>query len=241
MEPVLIDYLLIAAFAIAYPTYGAWMFKRRKAQLAAGKTRIRQRTHFEAMAWLLVFTAAVASLWALRGRNVAELGVRPLTGGPGFWIALPVTAIILAFFVIQWRTVHRSEDARRMVRNALGPLRPILPHTTSEMKSFLALSLTAGLCEELLFRGYLIWVLSFSLAVWPAAIVSSLLFGYGHLYQSVGGMVKTAAVGFVAASLYIVSGSIWLPMLMHALLDAVQGGMAFDVLRDADPVAAQAS
>ena len=59
--------------------------------------------------------------------------------------------------------------------------------------------------------------------LWAAVIVSSLAFGLAHSYQGVQGMMKTGFAGVVLALLYVGSGSIWLPILAHMLLDLLQG------------------
>ena len=66
--------------------------------------------------------------------------------------------------------------------------------------------------------------------VWAAAVVSSVIFGFGHAYQGIANVPKIALVGGVFAALYLLTGSVWLPMLLHAIFDAVQGRAASRVL-----------
>ena len=58
----------------------------------------------------------------------------------------------------------------------------MLPHSRAELALFFKLSITAGICEELLYRGYLIWYLSHWLSIYPAAALASLLFGIARGY-----------------------------------------------------------
>ena len=58
--------------------------------------------------------------------------------------------------------------------------------------------------------------------LWGAAIVTSLLFGFGHIYQGVANVPKVALVGGIFAGLYILAGSLWLPMILHAVFAVVE-------------------
>ena len=96
-----------------------------------------------------------------------------------------------------------------------------LPHTPLERRWFALVSVTAGLTEEWIFRGYLLQELqrqtgcSLSLAL----AVSSLLFGWNHLYQGLGNTVKTTVAGLAFGVLAILTGGLLIPMLLHALVD----------------------
>ena len=74
-----------------------------------------------------------------------------------------------------------------------------------------------GIWEEIAFRGFLIgfgvrlfdarWAL-------PLAIVTSVLFGYGHIYQSLSGAILTGLIGFVFALVYVLCGRKLLPAIV---------------------------
>ena len=67
------------------------------------------------------------------------------------------------------------------------------------------------------------WYLGHVMPLWAAAIVTSVMFGFGHIYQGIANVPKITLVGGVFAGLYLLTGSLWLPMLLHAVFDAVQG------------------
>jgi hypothetical protein len=79
-----------------------------------------------------------------------------------------------------------------------------------------------GLFEEFLFRGYTLFTLSTGVGFWPAAILLSLLFAAVHLQNSGEGRVGVAGV-FVVGLLWCFAlrrtGSLWLPVGMHAAFD----------------------
>jgi membrane protease YdiL (CAAX protease family) len=94
-------------------------------------------------------------------------------------------------------------------------------------------SFTAGVCEELLFRGWLLWYFA-EFAPYPVAIALSLAsFGLGHAYQGVRGIVLTTLLGAVLLAIYLVAGTIWPAMLFHAAFDAANGLLGYAVARSA--------
>ncbi len=105
---------------------------------------------------------------------------------------------------------------------------PSLPEGAGGCASHRAHPLPASsyVCEEIVFRGYLIWYFSqFAPSHW-AVLLSSLAFGLAHSYQGLwANVLTTGSVGLVAALLYVFSGSLWLAMAFHVYLDLNQGRM----------------
>ena len=72
------------------------------------------------------------------------------------------------------------------------------PHTPLQLLVWFGLSLSAGLCEELIFRGYLLQQLS----AWTqrpivSIFLGALLFGSVHLYEGLGAILPLAALALV--------------------------------------------
>ena len=98
----------------------------------------------------------------------------------------------------------------------------LLPRTVRERRAFALLSVTAGVCEETLYRGVLAAVVT---ALWPgvgavgAAMLSAAAFGLAHLYQGAVGVVTSTVLGACLGVLYLATGSLVLPACYHALVD----------------------
>ena len=78
-----------------------------------------------------------------------------------------------------------------------------------------------------------IWYLERYVGVAGAVILSSILFGIGHIYQGRRQAFKIIFLGLLLALFYVGSGSLWIPIALHAALDAAQGRLAHR-LRDED-------
>jgi len=81
--------------------------------------------------------------------------------------------------------------------------------------------LAAPVAEEVFFRGFLFGGLRGRMSFWPAAAVSGLLFGLVHLPGGPLQVPPLAVFGVLLAWLYERTGSLWPPILMHAIQNAI--------------------
>jgi len=130
--------------------------------------------------WMLV--AFGAAIWMASERAWASFGFT-VPHGWRLWTAIAVFLLLAVYHALAIATLARSSAARASLRQQFGPVTAVLPHTQTELYWFGGVSLTAGFCEEFLFRGYFIWVLAPWLGWWGAAALSHLIFTVGHIYQ----------------------------------------------------------
>lgn len=230
--PTLPDLLLAALVAIVGPVLDHavfWPAHRRLAQADPAWARRWLWASAIGHQWTLV--AFVGALWMATGRPWTWLGLG-LPAGWRAWAAGAVLALLAAYLAAAAGALARSPDARMRLRGQVGPLDALLPHTPAELCWFGGVSLTAGFCEELLYRGFFVAVLAPSIGWWGAAALSVLLFACGHAYQGLGGAVRTGALGAVYALVVGVLGSLWPAMALHFLWDLGVGTLAWLALRE---------
>jgi hypothetical protein len=133
-----------------------------------------------------------------------------------------------------------SDDERAKQVQSLGKLVHVLPHTRRDLRHFIGVSITAGIVEEIVYRGFVLWYLGLFMPLWAAVVVSSVAFGLGHSYQGAMGGLRCGLIGLAFAVFYIVTGSIWLPIIGHATLDILQGLSIHEILRKNGNAAAPA-
>jgi membrane protease YdiL (CAAX protease family) len=103
---------------------------------------------------------------------------------------------------------------------AVGDIRALLPRTRAELSYGVGLALSAGIFEEVLFRLGLPALLFGILGLGPLSfVVAAVLFGMLHLYQGPLGILFAALLGLVFAALYVLTGSIAAPIVLHTLVD----------------------
>jgi hypothetical protein len=123
---------------------------------------------------------------------------------------------------------------RRRVKIAVTPdVERLAPHSTPELRRWVALSLSAGLCEEFVFRGYLIWAFQPLLGVWGAAALSVAAFAAVHSYQGAKGALAVGGLGAAFTVVTLAFGSLLPAIALHAIVDIGEGLVAWAVFRRA--------
>jgi hypothetical protein len=145
----------------------------------------------------------------------------------GWGIALLASALLIA----QVATLRGNEAGLSIVRKKLASVEGLLPRTPVELRLFLAVSLAAGVCEEIVYRGYLLAYLDSLVGPAGAVLGSTLLFGLAHAYQGAAGIVRTGVVGLVLAGAYVVTGNLLAPVVLHVVIDVTSGLIAYLALR----------
>jgi membrane protease YdiL (CAAX protease family) len=137
-----------------------------------------------------------------------------------FWF---VAMIVLATIGILLRGLH-MESAQKQISQ-------LAPSTIVEGAMWIALSVSAGVCEEFIFRGYLQQQFTrVSGQLWVGVMVSSLLFGAAHGYEGIAGMLMITLFGALFSMLAIRRGSLRAGMIAHAWHD-IFSGIALSILK----------
>ncbi len=219
------DHLIVFAFAVLLPAYAWYNYPKFKRALKSGEPGVRSRQYRRTILRQWGLTILALTIWVRSGRSFDALGLG-VPAGAAFFIGLVLAAGLAQFWRIQIRAALEHDKTRARLVDQLRAVAPILPTSPTELRLFTALSLTAGMCEEILFRGYLIWYLERYVGVAGAVILSSILFGIGHIYQGRRQAFKIIFLGLLLALFYVGSGSLWIPIALHAALDAAQGRLA---------------
>jgi membrane protease YdiL (CAAX protease family) len=165
---------------------------------------------------VMVLPPAIA--WASTSITAADLGWSWPHGVGGYlFAAYYLLVLVIASFRVRGRMRRGVVFARRQ-RVAF-----MAPRTARERWWAAALSLTAGITEEAVYRGALpaAGIHLYHLPHLVAASAALLLFAAGHLYQGWTGLLGSTAAGFIFTVLYVMSGSLLLPIVVHAVQDVI--------------------
>lgn len=143
----------------------------------------------------------------------------------GFWLAagLSLAGIKMLF-------EHGKHTDLGNLSEAAKNIAPLIPHTPREIVFWILLSITAGLCEEFVFRGYL--QRQFTALTRNAAAgiaLSAAVFAMGHLYQGAQQMFIIGLYGAMFGTLAFFRRSLRPGMMAHAWQDTLSG-LALSVL-----------
>lgn len=173
----------------------------------------------------LVILIGLHLLLGMRGQTWRDLALPPFRS-EDLWLALKAFALMfvinMAFMMLIYGLAPSSvETHQRRLSDVAGMLNQGAP--------FLAVGvamLFVGFYEELLARGFLLNRCQHLLGgTWGPVIVSSVLFGLGHFYQGILGILQTTLLGVVFASLVLRWQTLWPVILAHAALNIVSLGL----------------
>jgi membrane protease YdiL (CAAX protease family) len=127
-----------------------------------------------------------------------------------------VVGVILMGFV----TFMKTRWNNGISTSTIGDVQSLLPRNAHERRYGMLLAIGAGINEEILFRvavpALLIGILH---EPQVAIVVSILAFGLMHIYQGAIGVFGAMFAGAMLMSLYLLTGSIFFSMLIHAFID----------------------
>lgn len=214
-------WLIFLVLGVVLPWRGR---ARLKKLLAAPAIGARERLALYASTILFQWLATAVVGWRVwaRGLTREELGL----------VVHDLPRLVIAAFVgaatlggLQWLNLRRIGRSLAKSSEFMRTLaQRILPQAPAELLPYLALAVTAGLCEEFLYRGFAMAALSRTgLPVWLAVFASAILFGLAHLYQGRGGFVSTLVLGAVFGSARIAYDGLLAVIVWHFAIDAAAG------------------
>jgi len=157
-----------------------------------------------------------------RGISTSEIsGASGLTAiGAGLLFSLVL--MILARLRARRRGPAPSESrAQPWWQKFVPDVRPLMPTTRRERWFFAAVAVSAGICEEIVFRAWLLLTLHTSLGFdgTTSIFLAAALFGLCHIYQGITGVVGAACAAVLLSALYIGTGTLLVPIVLHSLID----------------------
>jgi len=229
--------LLLAAYTVLVePILRTNFYRNLKKQLKIDpKARLLYYRTNVLWEWSWVIVLAVILIPIPHPLNFIGLTMPSLPG----WIILAalVFGIGLSIFLLR-----QNPRALSSMQRSLESSSVILPSTPSERKWYAALSITAGICEELLYRGFL---LSFMAIYFPglgwlfSSIISGIIYGLSHIYLGRKNMLQTALNGFSFAIVYFLSGNLLSAISNSqpvALVGSLIPAMVFHALAELRPL-----
>jgi len=213
--------VFLLAIVVGYPIWDHFYLKKIKGQQVS-----KWRMYGEIMAAQWAIVLILFLYWKISKRGMNELFVyqKPFLSINKEMLLAMGTGVLLAtvmlLLMVRFVKPVRAKISRMQQVEGIGFL---LPKTLKERWLFLFVSITAGVCEEIIFRGAMVYYLTNcfdQLPILLIGVISSILFGVVHLYQGWKGVFLTSYMGMVLFLLFVGSGSLWLPILFHFLIDA---------------------
>jgi uncharacterized protein len=214
-------WLILFVLAVLIPWRGRARLQHLLAQPSIG-TKEKLVLYGSTIAFQWVMLGVVVWRALARGLTPSDLGLgKSLDGGLLAWSVLGAVAV----GTFQWFNLRRLGRMSGAVPDLMRKLSErLLPQKRIESAPYAALAVTAGVCEEFVYRGFVMAALGRTgLAMWAVLTVSSVLFGLAHAYQGRSGIAGTTLMGLVFGSARLVTASLAPPTVWHAAVDLVAG------------------
>lgn len=236
MEITPFDLFLAFVLVVGLPLWAVRSWRRLHTQLDEGDPNAR----------VAAYRRVMVVQWSLVAFLIVHIALRPV-GFDDLRVALPldpralgallVSGALVMFVFGQARAALTDDETRAAAKKEIASLRAMLPHDARDYAWFRPVAWTAGICEELLYRGYLPWLLGLAMPSLAAFGVASVAFGLGHAYQGRSGILKTGAVGIVMSLLTWASGTVLPAIILHVAIDAINGHLAWRIISEDESAA----
>lgn len=197
-----------------------WLLGRRTYE------RMRRFRDRDPRALVKMFGVWIAGSWASAGLAFAVVAASPGVSASDLGVRLPdeasttigVLVAVLLVMPLMAFGLRRAAKSGKTVQSGVADMHP---RTSGERWCALAMAVTAGICEEVVYRGFLIalGVGVFGLNVNVAAGFALALFAVGHLYQGWRGVTLVAVAGYALTHMYLSTGSLLASVVLHIAID----------------------
>ena len=229
LEPSGWDHALALLFGVVLPVSTLLQSGRfRDAPPGTYDTQTKITFYWTNAGTLLILATGVVGAWLWQGRSLAELGLarapeRPVAG-------LALAAAFLVFYGLDTRAQLATPERLAATRERWRRDTPFMPQTRGEIAHSLVLITGAAVGEEILFRAFLIqyaaaftgaWIGPGALALAAAVAAPAVVFALCHLYQGWRPVAKIVLLSGFFGAIYVVTGSLWIPIALHFVVDLV--------------------
>ncbi|WP_394232162.1 CPBP family intramembrane glutamic endopeptidase [Niallia oryzisoli] len=227
-------YWLFIVFLITYePIYGYADFQRFKLKVRSYPLE-RISYYKKVMLGLWIPSLFIIGLIIFGPITLQDIGLQGITINPaalGKWPTYITLGLAVLYLVSILYYVIGSKISKKIKKNLsdaqkkqleTSTFADILPVSKEDKKVWTLVSWTAGITEEIIYRGFLIFALTQlfpNFTIWLTLVISSVFFGLAHTYQGIGNVIRTTLIGLFFAVLYIGLGSIIPLILFHFLVD----------------------
>jgi membrane protease YdiL (CAAX protease family) len=221
--PHWIDHLLAFVFSVALPLFSIrqYRFKPNRPFTSGEKKHI----YLFGSLNLFILGLVVMVVWLFFRRPVTELGfMNPVNPGSWWWIVL---VLVLLYFLDAFISVSTKEKLKDSIET-WKQRTPFVPAQKNELPLYFLLCVSAGVCEELVYRGYLISYCQHLFQASPnsealSVMLPAVVFSAAHYYQGFKAVMKILVLSVFFGFIFLRSGSLIPVIMLHFLIDAAGG------------------
>lgn len=228
------------AFTLAMLLADVWVIPIFKRRIEADVPGARLQLYAATMGVAWFGTILVLALWIAFHRPWSLLMLGPAEP----WRLSAGIALAVFYYWYMARSRRRiltKPEKFPRYRDAFDGVALLVPRTAPERRMFTAVSVTAGVSEEIVFRGFFLAFFTSLAGPVFGSLCSIMLFGLGHAYQGVKGIVRTGIAGAILTLVVLATGSLIPAMILHFTQDFMAGEILYDVFRPSPSIPSEAA
>ncbi|HEX8613589.1 MAG TPA: CPBP family intramembrane glutamic endopeptidase [Telluria sp.] len=207
----MLDWLLAFYLLMILPCTQMWHSFYRKGKPLQARTTGYRKTAAK-MAVMLALLAV--SCWQA-GRGLGALGLDIPVSTAGLWGLAITVLLLMGLYVGNKLVTSRLDSARRKDMLAQAKANEKMPRTARELAEFAPMVVLVGVGWELLYRGFLLMLLTPVLGSAAAVILAALAYGIGHGYEKTSQLIGSIVSAFLFTLAFYFTQSLWWLILLH--------------------------
>jgi membrane protease YdiL (CAAX protease family) len=215
---------------IFFPISGYLKVKNLKKRIAEGENHRKIKFFYSTIFWSWIPIFLIFIMMPISGVSFESIGIKWInidTSSVSKWILFPAIGFyfFFLFYNIYSIIIFKYNEERR-AKAAMGipnDFNSFLPTTQNERGIWDLVSVSAGISEEILYRGYFFFALAVvfpNLSISHILLISTILFGIGHIYLGKE-LIKATLLGLMFGIFYIVFDSVIPVIIFHITQDLV--------------------
>jgi uncharacterized protein len=219
------DHLYFTIIAIVIPYVG---LHTAKTSVEDTSTEVllppKKHIYYSNSLLLLIGALIVLTLWNVYYRPFSLLGIDyPYVDNI---VLLLSTTILMLYFIDTLFGYFYKKKTKKEMKDTLE----IMPSNWSEYKHYILLAFAAGICEEIIFRGFLITYIrelmhNHPYSFYVALLLPSISFAVSHIYQGWLAVLKIFVLSILFGAVFILSKSLALVIVIHIFVDLFSGAL----------------
>ncbi|HEX7324093.1 MAG TPA: CPBP family intramembrane glutamic endopeptidase [Rhodanobacteraceae bacterium] len=210
----MIDWLLAILLILALPGWAIWKSRRPRKPPSAQRTL----GYIKAIMLTVVLLAVCLLNWWRAGQPWRALGFDvPLSLRGEIGLALAVLLLVIAAIASRIASRKASYDSNAAPKPASDE-DPLAPRTRQELWLLIIVVVLLGAGWEILYRGFLLWLLVPRVGSVAAICIAALAYGLAHGCKDWKGALISIGIAFAFTIAYALTYSLWWLMLIHVAI-----------------------
>lgn len=222
--------ILVISMTIFFPVSGYYEIRKLKKSFAEGDKHKKINFYYQQIIWSWIPIFLIFIMIPLSGMNLNNIGIKWIdiyTSSISKWVVFPTIGFYLIYLSYNIYLIfiykYNRESRIKAAKGIIDDYKWFLPITRKEKSLWSRVSISAGITEEILYRGYFFYALAIvfpDLSIFQILFIATIIFGVGHVYLGKE-VIKSTILGLLFGIFYIVFNSIIPVIIIHISQDLV--------------------